>query len=94
MSTGQEPEVGSPAWLELQRHEERAGGSALTKPPTAGIEMALGIVLVLIGIGFNIALSGDGRDSLFGLTAAGFVFVRILPIVLGLAVAYDGLRRR
>ena len=94
MSMGHEPEVGSPAWLEIQRQKERAGESALTKPPSSGIEIGLGIALVLIGIGFNVALSGDGRDSLFGLTAYGFVVVRILPVALGLAVTYDGFRRR
>ena len=94
MSMGHEPEVGSPAWLEIQRQKERAGESALTKPPTAGLEIGLGMVLILIGIGFNLALMGGGRDSLFGLTAYGFVVVRILPIAVGALVTYDGLRRR
>lgn len=94
MSTGSEPEVGSPAWLELQHQKERAKEGALTKAPSTGVEVVLGAVLVLIGIGFNVALMGGNRTSLFGFTAYGFVMIRMAPIALGLAVIYDGIRRR
>lgn len=94
METDSEPPVGSPAWLELQHQKERANEGALTKPPTASAEVALGAVLLVLGIVLNLVLAGGGEGGLYELTLWGVFVVRILPVLLGVALMVDGLRRR
>lgn len=86
--------IGSPAWLARQSARERASGTALTKPVGPVAQIAGGVVLVAIGVAMTIFLLGDHSDSLFVVTPFGRLVLQVIPIVAGIALVVDGLRRR
>ncbi|WP_421118249.1 hypothetical protein ACE2AJ_12630 [Aquihabitans daechungensis] len=85
--------VGSPAWLELQRLKERRATSSGIKREGMWRIAAGGTVVVVSLLTTLTILTSEGSLDI-ELSALGYVLYCVVPLLIGVLLIIEGLRRR
>jgi len=85
--------VGSPAWLEVQRQKERRATSSGIQREGMWRIAAGGTILAVSLLTTMTILTSDGSLDI-ELTTVGYILFCVLPLLVGVLLIIEGLRRR